>query len=85
MKQPIIFFLAMVFVFSGFVLMFTNFNTPTQKLNEVIATESIDDCYDTTMETWFVEFNENQDNGATMSDADKKASKLALASFKDCE
>ena len=75
----------MVFVFSGFVLMFTNFNTPPQLLNEVIATENIDECYDTTMETWFVEFNDFQDHGATMSDADKKASKLALASYSECE
>lgn len=75
----------MVFVISGFVLMFTNFNTPPQKLNEVITTQSIDDCYDITMTIWFIEFNKRQENGANMSEADEIASKIALISFNNCQ
>lgn len=85
MKQPIVFFLALVFVITGYVMLFTNFNSPTQELNQVIASESIDECFDNTMTTWFEEFNENQENGADMSEADESASKLALASFSNCE
>lgn len=85
MKQPIIFFLILITVISGFVLLATNFNSPPEKLNDVIVSNPIDECFDSSMETWFVEFNENQKGGATMSEADNKASQLALASFSDCE
>ena len=84
MKQPILFFLLVVFVISSFVLVFTNFNTPPEKLNEIIVTNPIDECFDTTMETWFVEFNESQAQGASMSEADNSAAEVALASLKEC-
>jgi len=75
----------MVFVISGYVLLFTNFNSPPQKLNEVIITQSIDNCYDSTMTIWFMEFHKRQENGADMSEADEIASKIALVSFNDCQ
>ncbi|MDH5476036.1 MAG: hypothetical protein OEX22_10125 [Cyclobacteriaceae bacterium] len=84
MKEPILFFAIIVFVIFSVVLMFTNFNTPPQQLNEIILSDSNDECFEDTMETWFIEFNETQENGASMTEADEKASLLAIASFNDC-
>lgn len=85
MKEPIIFLAALIIVITGFVLLFTNFNTPPENLNDVITSGPIDECFDNTMETWFIEFNESQERGADMSEADNAAAKTALANFDDCQ
>ena len=85
MKQPILFFLAVVVVVFGYVMLFTNFSTAPDELNKMAETAIIDECYDDTMTTWFVEFNENQENGASMSEADANAAKTALASYDSCQ
>ena len=73
-----------VLIVTGFVLMFTGFNSAPQRLSKVADTQQIDECYDNTMTTWFVEFNQSQDAGATMAEADEKAAEKALGSFEDC-
>lgn len=85
MKYPIIFFSMVVIVVTGFVLMFTGFNSAPQKLNKMIVIEDIDECYDQTMNTWFVEFNTTQEQGATMAEADLAAAEKALISYAECE
>lgn len=85
MKYPIIFFSMVVIVVAGFVLMFTGFNSAPQRLNEVAVVEDIDECYDNTMTTWFVEFNQSQEAGATIAEADNKAAEKALSSFEECD
>ena len=85
MKQPILFFLAIVFVLFGYVMLFTNFNSAPEKLNEVATVKIIDECYDDTMATWFVEFNESQENGANMNEADEKAAIAALINYDSCK
>jgi len=85
MKYPLIAFVIVAFVVVGFALMFSNYNTdPTQQLNKVVADKSMDECYDKTMDSWFIEFNENQNNGATMDEADQKAAETALLSYDEC-
>jgi len=85
MKYPLIAFVIVALVIVGFALMFTNYNTdPTQKLNKVVADKTIDDCYDKTMDSWFTEFNANQNEGATMDEADQMASEKALLSYDEC-
>lgn len=84
MKYPVFFFGFVLVVVVGFVLMFTNYNNPTQQLNTLMADEPITDCYDNTMEAWFVAFNNTQDEGVTMEEADKIAAETALSQFDEC-
>lgn len=85
MKYPIFFFGFVLVVVVGFVLMFTNYSNPAQQLNALMADEPITDCYDNTMEAWFVEFNNNQEEGVTMEEADKIAAEKALNQFDECK
>ena len=85
MKYPIIFFAFVLVIVIGFVLMFTNYSNPTKRLNALMADEPIDDCYDNTMDAWFVEFNNTQDKGVNMKEADKRAAERALNQFDECK
>jgi hypothetical protein len=85
MRYPIFFFAFVLVVVVGFVLMFTNYSNPAQRLNDLMADEPINDCYDNTMEAWFVEFNNTQEEGVTMEEADKRAAQKALTQFEDCK
>lgn len=85
MRAPLTAFAIVAFVITGFALMFTNYNTtPGEQLNEVMAEKSIDDCYDATLTSWFIEFNTSQEQGATMSEADALASEVALDNYGEC-
>ncbi|MDX1630074.1 MAG: hypothetical protein R3345_15300 [Fulvivirga sp.] len=85
MKYPLIAFGVVAFAIISFSLLFTNYSAgPSQQLNQVMAEESIDDCYDDTMTAWFIEFNEMQESGATMEEADMEASQEALNNFERC-
>jgi hypothetical protein len=43
-----------------------------------------DDCFDQKMEYWFVKFNELQNEGLSMQEADEKAIALTENEFKSC-
>jgi len=64
--------------------MFTNFNSAGYQLSAVMASEKIDECFDITMDTWFIEFNANQEQGNNLYQADQRAAAKALDSFDDC-
>lgn len=85
MRYPLAAFgVVAIFIF-GFVLLFTNYNqSAATQFSEVIASEEIDECYDETMTSWFIEFNSNQEKGATMGEADEVASKKALNNYGEC-
>lgn len=84
MKYPIFFFACVLLFIVGFALVFTNYNNPKERLNTLMADQPLDDCYDNSMEAWFIEFNNNQDEGITMAEADKLAAKKALNQFDEC-
>jgi len=85
MKYPLAAFLVVAIVIVGFVLLFTNYNqTASEQFAKVLATENIDECYDETMDAWFIEFNTSQNEGATMNEADEKASEKALTNYDEC-
>lgn len=85
MRVPLTAFGIVAVVIIGFVLLFTNYNqSASSQFSEVIAAENIDECYDETMNSWFIEFNNNQESGASMSEADEKASEKALSGYDNC-
>ncbi|MTI22023.1 hypothetical protein E1176_13415 [Fulvivirga sp. RKSG066] len=85
MRYPLVAFGFVAIVIAGFVLMFTNYNqSATSAFTEVIAEEEIDECYDKTMDAWFIEFVTKQNAGATMDEADEQASELALTNYDQC-
>lgn len=85
MKYPLAAFGFVAIVILGMVMLFTNYNqTASQKLSKVMAKEEIDECYDKTLDSWFIEFNESQENGLTMAEADATASKEALNLHDNC-
>ncbi len=85
MRYPILFFSFVLVIVVGFVLMFTNYNNPTERLNALMTDEPIDDCYDNTMDAWFIEFNNTQEEGVTMEEADQRAAEKALSQFDECK
>ncbi|HNP17234.1 MAG TPA: hypothetical protein PKL31_02265 [Fulvivirga sp.] len=85
MRYPILFFSFVLVIVVGFVLMFTNYSNPTERLNELMTDEPIDECYDNTMDAWFIEFNNTQEEGVTMEEADKRAAEKALTQFDECK
>jgi hypothetical protein len=44
-----------------------------------------DDCFDERMEKWFVEFNQLQDKGLDMNEANTKAIALVSVELKNCD
>ncbi len=85
MKYPVFFFAFVLVVVVGFAMMFTNYSNPVTRLNDLMADQPIDDCYDNTMETWFIEFNNTQDEGITMEEADQRAAEKAINQFDECK
>jgi len=86
MKYPLAAFGVIAIVITGFVLLFTNYSqSASSELTEKITkTETIDDCYDQSLNSWFLEFTASQENGATMSEADENASQAALDDLGQC-
>lgn len=85
MKYPIFFFVFVLAIVVGLAMMFTNYSNPVDRLNGLMADQPIDDCYDNTMEAWFIEFNNTQEEGVSMEEADKKAAEKALTQFDECK
>lgn len=85
MKYPIFFFAFVLVVVVGISMIFTNYANPVDRLNTLMAEQPLDDCYDNTMEAWFIEFNTNQEEGVTMEEADKRAAEKALNQFDECQ
>ena len=55
------------------------------KINEIIASRDTDECYETMMEQWFIEFLKMQDAGLSMDEADQKAAEFALQVYYECQ
>lgn len=85
MKYPILFFGFVLAIVVSISMIFTNYSNPVDQLNKMMAEQPLDDCYDNTMDTWFIEFNTNQEEGVTMQEADKKAAAKALGEFDECQ
>lgn len=85
MRYPIFFFVFVLALVVGLAMMFTNYNNPVERLNSLMADQPLDDCYDNTMEAWFIEFNNTQEEGVSMEEADKKAAQKALNQFDECK
>ncbi len=84
MRYPVIFFVFVLALVVGLSMIFTNYENPADRLNKLMAQEPIDECYDDSMEAWFIEFNNNQQAGVDMDKADKIASSKALNKFDEC-
>ena len=84
MKYPIFFFGFVLAIVVGMSMVFTNYNNPVDRLNMLMADQPLDDCYDNTMEAWFIEFNTNQQEGVTMEEADKIAAEKAVSEYDEC-
>lgn len=54
------------------------------EINKIIIEAQPDTCYDELMGTWFINFHKNQEAGADMKDADKKAADRALEMYHKC-
>ena len=57
-------------------------------VSETVSMTSIlqnDDCFDKKMESWFIKFNQLQDKGYTMEDANKEAIAAVVKEFKTCQ
>lgn len=85
MRYPIFFFVFVLAIVVGLAMMFTNYSNPVDRLSGLMADQPIDDCYDNTMEAWFIEFNNTQEEGISMEEADKKAAEKALTQFDECK
>lgn len=67
--------------------------SPNQKAEERKIAESPtmtavmvnDDCFDRKMEAWFSKFNQLQDEGYGMDEANEKAVATVAEEFKDCD
>lgn len=85
MKYPIIFFGFVLLIVVSMSMIFTNYTNPVDRLNSLMADQPLDECYDNTMEAWFIEFNTTQEDGVTMAEADKIAAERAVNQYDECQ
>ena len=57
----------------------------SSELNSIITSEQQNECFDLMMAEWFNSFNQFQQNGNSISEADEKASEIAVEYYGKCD